>query len=122
VKEIEQKNILNLVVRYLIDPDGIKLNEGDDSDTELDYENEMRNMDLNSVGAKLNLEPINKNEIVSEINSESDNNEENSDVNFNAEKNATEAIIKDNIPNVDGGKKKKTDIKITCSLKMICMF
>jgi hypothetical protein len=51
VKQVEEKNILHLIVRYIVDPNSTnKLNDGDDSDSELDYEDEMRDIDLKAFG------------------------------------------------------------------------
>ena len=46
LKTVEEKSILNLIVSYILNPDRKKGYSGEDSDSELDYEDEMRSVDL----------------------------------------------------------------------------
>jgi hypothetical protein len=52
LQKVEHKNILNLIVRQILDPKYTKRNDDEDSDSELDYEDEMENIDLEFIDEK----------------------------------------------------------------------
>jgi hypothetical protein len=108
LKEVDEKSIVNLVVRYIVNTDSEKFNSGEDSDLELDYEDEMRNIDLNFFENENHDE---KNDIVPEANSGNDRSE-----NDLIEDDKIEVANNDDSPiNVDGIKYQVKEIKLQSS-------